>query len=47
MIILVLISIPLLDASTWYSTLSVYDRGIIELSYYAENYPSLYPTKAL
>jgi hypothetical protein len=46
MIILILVSIPLLDGSTWFSELSVYDRGIYEVVYFADNAPSFYQQQA-
>jgi hypothetical protein len=46
MIILVLVSIPLLDGSTWFSSLSVYDRGIDEVMYFANYEPSYYQKQA-
>lgn len=35
MIILILVSIPLLDGSTWFTPLAVYDKGIEEVTYFA------------
>jgi hypothetical protein len=46
MIILVLVSIPLLDGSTWYSSLAVYDRGVQDMAYFALNEPGLYKSQA-
>jgi hypothetical protein len=46
MIILVLVSIPLLDGSTWFSSLSVYDRGIDEVMYFANYEPANYQKQA-
>lgn len=46
MIILVLVSIPLLDGSTWFSALAVYDRGINDMLFFANNSPALYQTQA-
>lgn len=37
MIILVLVSIPLLDGSTWFSSLAVYDRSVQDMAYFAIN----------
>jgi hypothetical protein len=45
MIILVLVSIPLLDGSTWFSALAVYDRGISNAMYFANNSPAEYQTQ--
>lgn len=42
MIILILISIPLLDGSTWFSTVTIYDKSQNALVYFANNEPSSY-----
>ena len=46
MIILVLVSIPLLDGSTWYSTESIYSHGIEDLMYFANSAPKYYQKQA-
>ena len=46
MIIMILISIPLIDADTWFSHLSVYDKSMNSLVFFAENYPSDYSTQS-
>ena len=46
LIILILVSIPLLDASTWFQSKSVYDNSMQELIYVAKNMPSQYQTRA-
>lgn len=46
LIILILISIPLLDGSTWYNFTTVYDRSQSSLLFYANNYPADYQTVA-
>lgn len=46
MIILILISIPLLDASTWYNSNTVYDKGIDNLLYFATNDAKNYQMQA-
>jgi hypothetical protein len=40
MIILILLSIPLLDGSTWFSNLTIYDKAETSLIYFANNYPT-------
>lgn len=46
MIILVLVSIPLLDGTTWYSTESLYTHGIKDLMYFANTSPNYYQKQA-
>lgn len=46
MIILILLSIPLLDGSTWFTSVTIYDKAQESLVFYAKNYPSLYQTNA-
>jgi hypothetical protein len=40
MIILILLSIPLLDGSTWFTNTTIYDRGQDIPIFYATYYPS-------
>lgn len=42
MIILILISIPILDGTTWFATSTVYDKGFLDLVYFANTNPSHY-----
>ena len=46
MIILILLSIPLLDGSTWFNSVTIYDKAQESLIFYAKSYPSLYQTNA-
>ena len=46
MIILILVSIPLLDGSTWVTSPTIYDKAQSSLVYYAQYYPSQYQTNA-
>lgn len=46
MIILILLSIPLLDASTWFSAVTIYDEAQEGLLFYAQKYPSKYQLNA-
>lgn len=46
MIILILLSIPLLDGTTWFSSVTVYDKAESSMIYFAQNYPSQYQTNA-
>lgn len=46
MIILILLSIPLLDGSTWFTNVTKYDKAQVSLIYFAQNYPSQYQTNA-
>lgn len=46
MIILILVSIPLLDGSTWFSALAVYDRSFNDVAFFATHQPALYQTQA-
>ena len=46
MIILILLSIPLLDGATWYSSVTIYQQAQSSLIYFAENYPGQYQTNA-
>lgn len=46
MIILILLSIPLLDGSTWYTTSTIYEQAQSSMMYLAEFYPSEYQTNA-
>ena len=42
MIILILVSIPVLDGSTWFTPLTVYDKGCLDLVYFANTNPASY-----
>ena len=44
MIIIILLSIPLLDGSTWFTNITIYDKAQNSIIYLAENYPSQYQT---
>lgn len=40
MILLIMISIPLLNSSTWYSNITSYETGPYQLAFFAGNSPS-------
>ena len=46
MIILILLSIPLLDGATWFSSVSIYQQAQSSMIYFAQNHPSQYQTNA-
>ena len=46
MIILILLSIPLLDGATWFSSVTIYQQAQNSLIYFAKNYPSQYQINA-
>ena len=46
MIILILISIPLLDGTTWFNNTTVYDASQNQIIYLADKYPTVYQKSA-
>ena len=46
MIILILLSIPLLDGATWFSSVTIYQQAQSSLVFFAQNYPSQYQANA-
>ena len=46
MIILILLSIPLLDGATWFSSVTIYNEAQSSLLYAAQHFPAQYQTNA-